>query len=144
DLRTGKGERLDLAKQEANGSTLVGRLVRRQKLPPTGNSFLRDRKLGRSEVFTWWAGGKEEVVTTAQAILTRPPEGVGKAPYPLVVYPHGGPHSRSTLGFDFTVQMLAAHGYAVYQPNFRGSSGYGQTFIDADRFDLGGGDMRDI
>jgi dipeptidyl aminopeptidase/acylaminoacyl peptidase len=42
------------------------------------------------------------------------------------------------------VQVLAAHGYAVFQPNFRGSSGYGQCFINADRLDFGGGDMRDI
>ena len=41
------------------------------------------------------------------------------------------------------MQVLAAHGYAVLQPNFRGSAGYGQKFIDADRGDLGGGDMRD-
>ena len=61
-----------------------------------------------------------------------------------MVYPHGGPHSRTTHGFDFTVQIFAANGYAVFQPNFRGSAGYGQKFIDADRFDFGGGDMRDI
>ena len=42
------------------------------------------------------------------------------------------------------MQVLAASGYAVFQPNFRGSSGYGQKFIDADRGDFGGGDMRDV
>jgi dipeptidyl aminopeptidase/acylaminoacyl peptidase len=42
------------------------------------------------------------------------------------------------------VQLFAASGYAVFQPNFRGSTGYGRAFLDADRFDLGGGDMRDI
>ena len=42
------------------------------------------------------------------------------------------------------MQIFAAQGYAVFQPNFRGSEGYGQKFIDADRFDFGGGDMRDI
>jgi dipeptidyl aminopeptidase/acylaminoacyl peptidase len=40
--------------------------------------------------------------------------------------------------------VFAAQGYAVFQPNFRGSAGYGQAFLDADRGDLGGGDMRDI
>jgi dipeptidyl aminopeptidase/acylaminoacyl peptidase len=80
-----------------------------------------------------------------EGILTLPPaETNAKAPHKLVVFPHGGPHSRATVGFDFTVQVLAATGYAVFQPNFRGSSGYGQKFIDADRFDLGGGDMTDI
>jgi dipeptidyl aminopeptidase/acylaminoacyl peptidase len=42
------------------------------------------------------------------------------------------------------VQVFAAHGYAVFQPNFRGSAGHGAAFLAADRNDLGGGDMRDI
>lgn len=67
-----------------------------------------------------------------------------KAPYPLVVYPHGGPHSASKPGFNFTVHLFAAHGYAVFQPNFRGSYGYGREFLDAARFDMGGSDMKDI
>jgi dipeptidyl aminopeptidase/acylaminoacyl peptidase len=87
-----------------------------------------------------WKNGDLE----AEGILTVPPEEVAKPPYKLIVYPHGGPHGRSTVGFDFTVQLFAAHGYAVFQPNFRGSSGYGKKFLDADRLDLGGGDMRDI
>jgi dipeptidyl aminopeptidase/acylaminoacyl peptidase len=77
-------------------------------------------------------------------VLTLPPEGVAKAPHRLIVYPHGGPHGRNVLGFDFTGQVFAAHGYAVFQPNFRGSTGYGQKFVDADRGDFGGGDTRDI
>jgi dipeptidyl aminopeptidase/acylaminoacyl peptidase len=111
----------------------------RARLLPAGNTFLRDRATGRQEVITW-----KSDEFTIDGVLTTPPEGVAKPPYPLVVHPHGGPHSRSTLGFDFTVQVLAANGYAVFQPNFRGSSGYGQRFIDADRGDFGGGDMRDI
>jgi dipeptidyl aminopeptidase/acylaminoacyl peptidase len=47
------------------------------------------------------------------------------------------------VGFDFGA-LFAANGYAVFQPNFRGSSGYGQKFIDADRADFGNGDMNDI
>jgi dipeptidyl aminopeptidase/acylaminoacyl peptidase len=43
-----------------------------------------------------------------------------------------------------TAQMFAAAGYAVFQPNFRGSAGYGKRFLEADRQDLGGGDMRDV
>src|SRR5205814_2507488 len=80
-----------------------------------------------------------------EGLLTTPPAGVGKQPYPLVLYPHGGPHGRSAAtSIDFTTMALTAQGYAVFQPNFRGSSGYGQKFIDADRGDFGGGDMRDI
>lgn len=77
-------------------------------------------------------------------MFTKPLPEVAKPPYKLIVYPHGGPHGRSALSIDFTVQLFAAHGYAVFQPNFRGSTGYGKKFLDADRFDLGGGDMRDI
>ena len=135
DVRTGKTTSSSIFK------SLPGeRLLVRSILTPPGNLFLRERKLGPSEVITW----KDKDGAKLEGILTRPPDGVGKAPYPLVVHPHGGPHSRSAMGFDFTVQILAANGYAVFQPNFRGSSGYGQKFIDADRRDFGGGDMRDI
>jgi dipeptidyl aminopeptidase/acylaminoacyl peptidase len=90
-------------------------------------------------VWSWKNEGFE-----ISGIVTYPPREVAKQPYKLIVYPHGGPHSRSTGGFDFTVQLFAAHGYAVFQPNFRGSTGYGKKFLDANRFDLGGGEMRDI
>ncbi|HEY9130973.1 MAG TPA: S9 family peptidase [Dyella sp.] len=53
----------------------------------------------------------------------------GKKPYPLVVLPHGGPHGIfDTWGFDGEVQLLATHGYAVLQVNYRGSGGYGSWF----------------
>ena len=44
---------------------------------------------------------------------------------PMVVHPHGGPNVRDTIGYDTYVQFLASRGYAVFQPNFRGSTGYG-------------------
>lgn len=52
-------------------------------------------------------------------------------PFPTVILPHGGPESRDTAGFDWIAQFLASRGYAVLQPNFRGSSGYGADFRDA-------------
>lgn len=62
--------------------------------------------------------------------LTRPP-GAGDAKgLPLVVYPHGGPEQRDSLSFDPWVQYLAARGYAVLQPNFRGSEGFGRAFAE--------------
>jgi dipeptidyl aminopeptidase/acylaminoacyl peptidase len=108
--------------------------------PPPVNAFLKERLLSEGRVVTWDNGDGQKV----EGVLTLPPEGVAKPPYKMILYPHGGPHSRSTVGFDFTVQVFAAHGYAVFQPNFRGSAGYGQKWIDADRGDFGGGDMRDI
>ena len=65
---------------------------------------------------------------TITAYLTAPP---GEAPGPLVVYPHGGPEYRDHLAWDRWVQILAAQGWWVLQPNFRGSSGYGRSFVEA-------------
>jgi dipeptidyl aminopeptidase/acylaminoacyl peptidase len=47
------------------------------------------------------------------------------------VLPHGGPEGRDYLGFDWWAQAFASRGYAVFQPNFRGSAGFGKTFRDA-------------
>ena len=50
---------------------------------------------------------------------------------PLVVVPHGGPWGRDTWGYNGMPQFLANRGYAVLQPNFRGSTGYGKKFLNA-------------
>jgi dienelactone hydrolase len=55
----------------------------------------------------------------------------GAAPYPLVVLPHGGPETRDSYTYDYYVQFLASRGYAVFQPNFRGSEGSGRSFAEA-------------
>ena len=64
--------------------------------------------------------------------LTLPPD---RAPQnlQLVVMPHGGPEVRDIYTFNPQVQHLATSGYAVFQPNFRGSAGYGRAFADAGR-----------
>lgn len=64
------------------------------------------------------------------AYLTLPP---GKEPHnlPTVIMPHGGPEARDMLRFDWVAQFLASRGYAILQPNFRGSSGYGWPFVIA-------------
>jgi dipeptidyl aminopeptidase/acylaminoacyl peptidase len=67
--------------------------------------------------------------TDIPAYLATPPG--GKAPYSLVVLPHGGPNDRDFLLFNPLVQFLATRGYAVLQPQFRGSSGFGNAFRDA-------------
>ena len=64
------------------------------------------------------------------AFLTLP-RGVPAKNLPLVVHPHGGPWSRDTWGYRGIVQFLANRGYAVLQPNFRGSTGYGKKFLNA-------------
>ena len=64
------------------------------------------------------------------AYLTLPPGRPAKD-LPLVVLPHGGPEARDHDDFDWQVQALASRGYAVLQPNYRGSSGYGVAFTRA-------------
>jgi dienelactone hydrolase len=64
------------------------------------------------------------------AYLTIPP-GVEAKNLPLVVAPHGGPWVRDDWGYDTIAQFLANRGYAVLQPNYRASTGYGKKFLDA-------------
>jgi len=67
------------------------------------------------------------------AYLTLPP---GKDPkgLPAIVLPHGGPSARDEWGFDWLAQFLAARGYAVLQPNYRGSAGYGEEWLSENGF----------
>lgn len=66
--------------------------------------------------------------TMVPAYLTLPPGSAGKG-LPAIVMPHGGPQSRDEWGFDWLAQFYANRGYAVLQPNFRGSSGYGDSWF---------------
>jgi dipeptidyl aminopeptidase/acylaminoacyl peptidase len=59
------------------------------------------------------------------------PKGLEAKNLPLVVYPHGGPWGRDSFGYDTNAQFLANRGYAVLQPNFRASTGYGKKFLNA-------------
>lgn len=64
------------------------------------------------------------------AFLTLP-KGAAPKSLPLIVFPHGGPWYRDSWGYDAFAQFLANRGYAVLQPNFRGSTGYGKKFLNA-------------
>jgi dipeptidyl aminopeptidase/acylaminoacyl peptidase len=59
------------------------------------------------------------------------PKGLPTKDLPLVVFPHGGPWARDSYGYDTFAQYLSNRGYAVLQPNFRGSTGYGKKFLNA-------------
>jgi len=76
---------------------------------------------------------------TMEAYLTRPD---GDGPFPTVILPHGGPESRDQGGFDYFAHFLASRGYAVVQPNFRGSSGYGYRWMAAGYGQWGTGVMQ--
>jgi len=65
-----------------------------------------------------------------RAYLTLP-KGLPAKNLPLVVFPHGGPWGRDYWGYDTFAQFLSNRGYAVLQPNFRASTGYGKKFLNA-------------
>ncbi|MBV8687564.1 MAG: S9 family peptidase [Alphaproteobacteria bacterium] len=58
------------------------------------------------------------------------PSGRDAKNLPLIVMPHGGPFVRDTFAFDPLVQLLASRGYAVLQPNYRGSTGFGRDYVE--------------
>ena len=110
----------------ASGSREAGAwylLINGEQLVPLGRSFpfLEPEKLADRVFVTYEARDGLEI----PAFLTSPAE--GNAPYPAVVLPHGGPWVREYLGWDRWAQFLANRGYAVLQPQYRGSQGWGQT-----------------
>lgn len=72
--------------------------------------------------------------TTIPGFLTLPPGRSDMRGLPGLVMPHGGPSARDTAGFDWLPQFFAAQGFAVLQPNFRGSAGYGDAFFARNGF----------
>ena len=66
--------------------------------------------------------------------LTLPPGHENAKGLPAIVLPHGGPSARDEWGFDWLSQFFANRGYAVLQPNFRGSSGYGDAWFQNNGF----------
>jgi dipeptidyl aminopeptidase/acylaminoacyl peptidase len=66
--------------------------------------------------------------------LTLPPGKESAKGLPAIVLPHGGPSARDEWGFDWLSQFFASRGYAVLQPNFRGSTGYGDTWFQKNGF----------
>ena len=96
-------------------------------------------KLGTMQRFVYVARDG----TGIPGYITRPP-GAPKGPLPMIVMPHGGPEARDTFAFDIWAQVFATRGYLVFQPNFRGSSGYGRIFAEAGYGQWGGRMQDDI
>jgi len=61
-----------------------------------------------------------------------------------IVYVHGGPTSQTHNSFNRFIQYVVNKGYFVIAPNYRGSTGYGKEFQNANLFDMGGGDLQDV
>jgi dipeptidyl aminopeptidase/acylaminoacyl peptidase len=79
-----------------------------------------------------------------EAFLTKPIGMTATSKHPLIVVIHGGPHGQNGPGLYFKNQVYAAHGYAVLNVNYRGSTGYGQKFADAVFGDQDGNEGQDI
>src|SRR5205823_14946095 len=76
-------------------------------------------------------------------IVTKPVDFDASRKYPFLLNPHGGPTGASLLTFNATEQILAANGYLLLEPNFRGSTGRGEKFAGANQNDWGNGDYKD-
>jgi dienelactone hydrolase len=72
--------------------------------------------------------------TAIPGYLTLPPGKASAKGLPALVMPHGGPGARDEWGFDWLAQYFAGQGYAVLQPNFRGSTGYGESWFQKNGF----------
>jgi dipeptidyl aminopeptidase/acylaminoacyl peptidase len=113
-----------------------------------GVYYLFDRKARRLETFLVVRGELEGVKlakvkpvsypvadgVAIPAYLTLPPGQDTAKGLPAIVMPHGGPSARDEWGFDWLAQYFASQGFAVLQPNFRGSSGYGDAWFEKNGF----------
>jgi dipeptidyl aminopeptidase/acylaminoacyl peptidase len=103
------------------------------------NSWLKDYALANTEIVKW----KSKDGTDVEGLLTQPVGYEAGKRVPLLLNPHGGPTGASLNNFSGTVQVLAANGFAVLQPNFRGSTGKGLAFAQANKNTWGKGDYED-
>ena len=103
------------------------------------NSWVKDYSLADTENVKW----KSKDGTEIEGLLTKPVGYESGKKVPLLLNPHGGPTGASLNNFNSTVQVLAANGFAVLQPNFRGSTGKGLAFAQANKNTWGKGDYED-
>jgi dipeptidyl aminopeptidase/acylaminoacyl peptidase len=95
--------------------------------------------LADAEIFRYKSFDGREI----EAALLKPAGATPGVRLPLILYVHGGPAGVFEATYNAWAQLLVAHGYAVVMPNPRGSVGYGEEFLKANRADWGGGDFKD-
>jgi dipeptidyl aminopeptidase/acylaminoacyl peptidase len=103
------------------------------------NKDIASLQLGRTDVIEWTNDQFPE-----NGLLTYPPDFDPSKKYPLVLVIHGGPRAASLMGFGTQAQLMAAHGWLVFQPNYRGSDNLGAAYQRAIRNDAGEGPGRDV
>jgi dipeptidyl aminopeptidase/acylaminoacyl peptidase len=110
------------------------------KLLTDFNHEIAGRQLGKVEAIEWEGpGGFHE-----DGLVTYPPDFAPSKKYPLVLYIHGGPQAASTERFSFWPQLMAAAGYVVFEPNYRGSDNLGNAYQRAITNDAGEGPGKDV
>ena len=112
-----------------------------RKLTDLNGEMLAGKKLGEVESFTFISNDNRFEV---EAFLTKPVAMTRTSKHPLIVNIHGGPHGQNGPAYNFKNQVYAAHGYAVLNVNYRGSTGYGQKFADAVFGDQNGNEAQDV
>jgi dipeptidyl aminopeptidase/acylaminoacyl peptidase len=103
------------------------------------NAWSRDVAWGKLERATWKADS-----FTADGVVGYPPGFSAERKYPLVLLIHGGPTASSKLSFNALAQLMAAEGWIVFQPNYRGSDNLGNAYQAAITGDAGAGPGRDV
>jgi dipeptidyl aminopeptidase/acylaminoacyl peptidase len=98
-----------------------------QKITHEGDDTLADVSLGEVKVVHWTSKDG----TKLEGIATFPADYVAGKKCPFLVFPHGGPEANDQLDFDAFTKILAAMGYVVLQPEYRGSTGYGADFLSS-------------
>src|SRR5207253_11039574 len=96
-------------------------------------------ELGRSETIQWKSDSFQ-----MDGVVTYPPDFAASRKYPLVLYVHGGPRAASKQAFSSRAQLLAAQGWVVFEPNYRGSDNLGNRFQAGIWNDAGAGPGRDV
>lgn len=101
------------------------------------------------EIAPKWVGQMQTIEYRTSDGMTIPaivtwPAGSGEEVLPTIVLPHGGPHAADTLTFNWMAQYFASRGYLIFQPNFRGSTGFGAEFESAGYGEWGLAMQRDV
>jgi dipeptidyl aminopeptidase/acylaminoacyl peptidase len=111
------------------------------KLTDLNAQLFAGKQIAEVESFTFVSNDNKFEV---EAFLTKPLGMTATSKHPLIVNIHGGPHGQNGPAFNIKNQVYAAHGYAVLNVNFRGSTGYGQKFADAVFADQNGNEGQDV
>jgi dipeptidyl aminopeptidase/acylaminoacyl peptidase len=111
------------------------------KLTDLNAELFAGKQIAEVESFTFLSNDNKFEV---EAFLTKPHGMTAASKHPLIVNIHGGPHGQNGPAFNIKNQVYAAHGYAVLNVNFRGSTGYGQKFADAVFGDQNGNEGQDV